>query len=112
MYNNNTDIERIVVTKGRTTHRTRAGNKRITGLCIVYDNSSHALDVATLQISIDKKEIFPADFNPCLLICDPSVNVNKRFYKFINHNIDQSDIDVVSDATATFSLLLQCEQDG
>jgi len=114
----NIDIERINFTipaSGtiRVSHRTRKGNNRIIGVCLQAISDSELVG-STMGMFVDKKEIFPYNFDPSLLSFSQKVPVNDRFYNHINALIEQSNVDVTFTGTVgySFSLLLKCEQDG
>lgn len=115
----NIDIERINFTcvgsgTKKVSYRTRSGNKSIIGICLVSHSGDPALVGKAMKMTIDKHEVFPADFDPSLLGFSQKTPVNDRFYDYINRPINQSDIeiefaDLLSGADTNFSILLKCE---
>ena len=115
------DIERInftVPARGlvKTAYRTRAGNKRITGIMLVAHSGDASVIGSAMKMSIDKREVFSSDFDPSLLGFTQVTPVNSRWYPYVNRDIDQSDIDIeftdnAAAAGGVFSLLINCERD-
>ena len=54
--------------------------KKITGLTITTPSTVPYLNMSTLSLQVNDKEVFPDDFEIRLLTCDQSVPVNERFY--------------------------------
>ena len=54
--------------------------KKITGMTITTPSNAPNLNMSTLSLQVNDKEIFPDDFEIRLLTCDQSVPVNERFY--------------------------------
>ena len=54
--------------------------KKITGMTITTPSTVPNLNMSTLSLQVNDKEIFPDDFEIRLLTCDQSVPVNERFY--------------------------------
>lgn len=98
--NNQTiDIERINFTAVagdtvKVTHRTRVGNKRIIGICVAIHEGAAAIPGSTMRVLIDRKEIIPKDFEVGLITFTQDTPVDKRFFSYINREINNSDIEV------------------
>jgi len=54
--------------------------KKITGIAITSPFAIPYLNMSTLSLQVNDKEIFPDDFEIKLLTSDQSVPVNERFY--------------------------------
>ncbi|HEY4789104.1 MAG TPA: hypothetical protein VIH57_23810 [Bacteroidales bacterium] len=54
--------------------------KRITGIVITAPYTVPFLNMSTISLQINDKEIFPDDFEVKLLTSDQAVSVNDRFY--------------------------------
>lgn len=119
---NNLDFETINIVLpaagvAKVTHRTRAANKQIKGVCLVSHSGDAALTGTKMKLLIDKKELFPSDFDPSILAFSQSVRASERFYDYIDTPISQSDIDIEftdksGGAGGTFTLIIKCQQDA
>jgi hypothetical protein len=54
--------------------------KKITGITITTPFAFTPINISSLSLQVNDKEIFPDDFEIKLLTCDQSVPVNERFY--------------------------------
>jgi hypothetical protein len=55
--------------------------KRITGIAITTPYSTFLLNMSSLSLQVNDKEIFPDDFEIRLLTFSEAVPVNERFYQ-------------------------------
>ena len=65
--------------------------KKITGMTITTPFTVPYLNMSSLSLQVNDKEIFPDDFEVRLLTCDQAVPVNERFY-LLNEVADGSTI--------------------
>jgi len=95
------------------THITAFRHKSIIGIALSISDES-VLEGATMSLSIDSKEVFPAGTEAKLLFASTAVSPNQKFYNYVNREINQTKVDVTYTSNgfaaaykATFYLMCQ-----
>lgn len=117
----NVELEMIQInvaagaTQYKASHITSFTHKRLVGIALSITDEA-VIEGTTMSVAIDSKEVFPEGTEAKLLFASTAVAPNEKFYTYIDHEINQTRVDVsftsnafVAAYNATFYLMCQKE---